>query len=296
MKMKGSLAQIQNLHPRGSGVMRATVIGFDPISASVTFKIDTSPIAGVFEAALALPYQIRFSPGDQVLVAAEDGGDFFVIGVLHTSSAPMLSSLDGSCITVSSSDSGSKCQIYSKSGELLVEYEPENRKTKVMCNMADVELVANDGNMSLKSSGSVTIEADSLALKGRKELSLKVQDHPGSAQSSLFFSRGQGDLSCADMKVNTKRTRLFSDELTMFAGKLIGNLNHCLLAAKKLETRAQTIISKMKNIYQSVENLSQLRAGRLKTLVQSTVHLKSKSTVLKSEEDFKVRAERINLG
>jgi hypothetical protein len=60
-----------------------------------------------------------------------------------------------------------------------------------------------------------------------------------------------------------------------------------------LETRAQTIISKMKNIYQSVENLSQLRAGRLKTLVQSTVHLKSKSTVLQSEEDFKVRAERI---
>jgi hypothetical protein len=82
----------------------------------------------------------------------------------------------------------------------------------------------------------------------------------------------------------------------MFAGKLIGNLSHCLVAAKKLETRAQTIISKMKNMYQSVENLSQLKAGRLKTLVESTVHLKSKSTVLKSEEDFKVRAERINLG
>jgi hypothetical protein len=49
-------------------------------------------------------------------------------------------------------------------------------------------------------------------------------------------------------------------------------------------------------MYNTVEQLSQLKTGRMRTLVKSTFHLKAKNSMLKSEEDFKVRAEKIHLG
>lgn len=68
------------------------------------------------------------------------------------------------------------------------------------------------------------------------------------------------------------------------------------LNISKIETKAKTLIHKAQDMYQSVENLSQLKTGRLKMLIKSTCHIKSKDTVLKAEEDFKVKAEEINLG
>ena len=39
-----------------------------------------------------------------------------------------------------------------------------------------------------------------------------------------------------------------------------------------------------------------LRTGRLRTLVDSTFHFKARKAFLKSEQDFKIKAEKIDLG
>jgi len=46
------------------------------------------------------------------------------------------------------------------------------------------------------------------------------------------------------------------------------------MAARRIERVAETVIEKAKNIYQTVEELTQLQTGRMRTLVKGTCHLK----------------------
>jgi len=65
---------------------------------------------------------------------------------------------------------------------------------------------------------------------------------------------------------------------------------------ERFETLAETVIQKAKNVYRTVERLTQLRTARLRTLVDETYQLKSRNAFVKTEEDFKVRADHIYLG
>jgi len=63
-----------------------------------------------------------------------------------------------------------------------------------------------------------------------------------------------------------------------------------------LETRAATVISHAGNVYETVEELAQLQAGRQRTLIQGSCHLKARDAFMKAEKDFKVDGEQIHLG
>ena len=67
-------------------------------------------------------------------------------------------------------------------------------------------------------------------------------------------------------------------------------------AAHRLETVAETVVAKAKNLYRTVEELTQLQTGRLRILVQKTCHLKARNANLVAEEDFKVDGKQIHLG
>ena len=51
-----------------------------------------------------------------------------------------------------------------------------------------------------------------------------------------------------------------------------------------------------RDLYQSVAELAQLRAGSLRTIIDGSVHLKAKEVFQRAIEGFKIRAEKIHLG
>lgn len=67
-------------------------------------------------------------------------------------------------------------------------------------------------------------------------------------------------------------------------------------AAHRLESVAETVVAKAKNLYRTVEELAQLQTGRLRILVQKSCHLKARDANLLAEEDFKVDGKQIHLG
>ncbi|MBF0233544.1 MAG: DUF3540 domain-containing protein [Desulfamplus sp.] len=68
------------------------------------------------------------------------------------------------------------------------------------------------------------------------------------------------------------------------------------LMAHRLETAVDTVMEKSINVYRTVENLAQVTAGRMRTLVQGTSHFKSRKAVFKAEKDFKIKGDKIHLG
>jgi hypothetical protein len=68
------------------------------------------------------------------------------------------------------------------------------------------------------------------------------------------------------------------------------------LTSARLETHADTVVAQAKNVYLSVEELSQLQAGRTRTLVKGSCHLQARDAFLNAEEDFKIDGKQIHLG
>jgi hypothetical protein len=103
-------------------------------------------------------------------------------------------------------------------------------------------------------------------------------------------------ISSAEVGITAQKSEFHIKE-TRYLGKIFrGKIEDAQLIAGKLTTIAKSITEKAKNVYRTVEQLTQLRTGRMRTLVGSTFHLKAKKTYMKAEEDFKINADKIHLG
>ena len=114
------------------------------------------------------------------------------------------------------------------------------------------------------------------------------------------------NIADGDLEINT-----LQGNITFNAGKEVEingdslSLNSKKLTIKALivenvfgrwETTTGTLIENAKNVYRSVKELSQLRSRRLRTLVDETHQLNANKILVKSENDVKIKAEKIHLG
>jgi hypothetical protein len=63
-----------------------------------------------------------------------------------------------------------------------------------------------------------------------------------------------------------------------------------------VESRADRIVERARNVYRDVEELAQTRAGRIRLVAEQTLHVLGERTLLKSRRETKVKAEKIYLG
>ena len=90
--------------------------------------------------------------------------------------------------------------------------------------------------------------------------------------------------------------RVAGPSLDIEAARIDATATRVRLRAKRIESVAETVISKAVNVYASVENLAQLLAGRLRTLVRGTCHFNARKTRIVSEKDTRIYGDKIHLG
>ncbi len=62
-----------------------------------------------------------------------------------------------------------------------------------------------------------------------------------------------------------------------------------------LETRAERVLERAKNVFREVEELSQTRAGRLRLVAEKAVHVMGQRALIKAKEDVKVKGDKVYL-
>jgi len=112
------------------------------------------------------------------------------------------------------------------------------------------------------------------------------------ARGSLELATQDGDI-CLD---SARSVRIKGRAIDMCANDLTVRTARTRWITDRLETFAKTMVEKARNVYRTVSQLVQTRSGRMRTLVDDTYQLKSKRAYLKSQEDFKVKGEKIHLG
>ncbi len=112
------------------------------------------------------------------------------------------------------------------------------------------------------------------------------------SRGNLELSTGDGDIelrSARTVRIGGRAIEMNSDELNVTAAS-------SRWVVERMETLAGTLVERARNVYRTVEQLAQLKAGRMRTLVDQTFHFKSRRAFLKAEEDFKIKGEKVHLG
>ncbi len=122
---------------------------------------------------------------------------------------------------------------------------------------------------------------------------------PTTERMRVNVSKGSLELSAEDGDINltaARAVRIGGTAIELTGHKLDVKTKHTRWIVDRLETFAGTLVETAKNAYRSVEQLAQLKTGRMRTFVDETYQFKSKNAILKADEDFKVKGDQIHLG
>ena len=253
-------------------------------------------------AQLALPAFHDCKEGDRVLVAGDDFDDLYVIGVLspgvQAETVPKTFRMNnGAGVVVSNGATSETVQIFSPVGDLLFEYNAQTGESRVHMHAGDLEFVNHNGGIHFSAAGDIRLSSrQTLELNGRLGLRLAIRDAFGTVLSSLSLNLRKLSLTSPEIGMVAQRGEFHFKESRYCGDTFVAVAKKGKLIVGRMETVVQDCIQKAKNVYLTVEELIQTRAGRTRTLVEGTSHFKSKKAFLKAEQDFKIKGEKIHLG
>ena len=296
------MSNIAKIYPEGTQSQQfraATVSSGSDEQGFIAVDFSESHGSGHVYARVAVPLVQALAAGDEVLIAGE-GDKLYVIGVLSTRS-PVRSLQrhdigNGAYVMMDETKQSPTLQVFSGRGELVMEYDPESEKTRINISKGDLEFATQDGDIVLDSSQNIQLKGNAIELAGRSNIQLSVTDALGQLASALSVRPKRMKLSSSQLDMSAQKSEIHIKETRYLGERFRGTVDNTRLVVNKLTTIAGSITEKAKDVYKTVENLSQLRAGRMRTLVSSSFHLKAKKAYVKAEDDFKINADKIHLG
>lgn len=254
-------------------------------------------------ARITLPLIDTLEIGDEVLVTGDVYREVYVLGLLTSINShqkkPESNKLDmgnGAYAVLDPTSATPVLQLFSKRNELLLQYDPESEKARINIESGDLEFMTQNGNIVLNSANNIQLKGRNIELAGESGVQLGVIDSLGQLASSFSLDACKASINSAKVRVTAQLGEFQLKETSLVGAKFRGAVEDSQLIVGQLSTVANTVTEKAKNVYRTVEHLSQLKTGRMRTLVESTFHLKAKKTMMKSQEDFKVNADKIHLG
>jgi len=249
-----------------------------------------------------LPVSSKLSYGDTVLVAGERINEFYVIGLIsqNTRQESTHDRLVMAC-GVQAQKSGrpdeEKLQIISQQGALIFEYDSSTGKSRVDIPSGDLEITTKNGNIDFTSAHGIRFSSvNPIELQSSEKVQFAVTDSSGSTSTAVSLDSQTINMKSPELVINAQKGKLAIED-THYSGKRITTVFvnvKCVM--DRFESATVTVIEKLKNVYRSVEGLTQLRTGRMRTVVDTTYQFKSRKAFLKAEEEFKIKGDKIYLG
>ena len=275
----------------------ATVLLIDDDASRVRVRVDARSEEHALWARMAVAVPHGLSVGDDVLVAGEERDGLYVIGILNATSRVDRVDLGGGARAEVEESSGAKAlRVFSRRNELLFEYDAGTEKARITVESGDLEFATSAGDIVFRSANDVRFAGREIDLAARQIARLSVTDAGGRSTAAVSLEPGSLELSSPEMVLTAQRGEFYVQHARYTGEEFLGRIGQVKLIAVKLETAARTVIQKARNAYRTVEQLFQVRTGRMRTLVKGTYHVKSRKTMMKAEQDVKIKGERIHLG
>lgn len=227
--------------------------------------------------------------GDQVLVAADEDDGGWVIGVVRAASdgaehAPSrVQAKSGAHAELVVVDGREQLELRDSASRLLLRHDSESGRTTLICERGDLAFSAPEGDIELSAGGEVRVQGEG-----------GVQVSGGSARFSLRGALAK--LSSGALDVSTQRADLGVRDLAYAGERLRARLADSKLVVERVETVASQLTERCKEALREVEGLSQLRAGRVRSLIKEALFVRAGHASIEAEEEIKIDGQRVHLG
>lgn len=196
--------------------------------------------------------------GDVLIVASDADGWFVLPAVLR---AP-----DGSTARME--------------GDGLVVRDPAGRP--VVEHRGGVLAVHATGDLALSAAGRVSVRGD-------RGVTLECEG------TSVALAPAGLDVRGPAVDVASERGALRVEEVTLRAVRVETSIERLEHIVGVVQVEADRVIERARRVYREVEELSHLRAGRIRAIAEGAMHLMSKRVVMKADEDVAIKGEKIHL-
>jgi hypothetical protein len=262
--------------------------------AAAAVEFDAKPVLG-------LP--VMPGEGDEVLLNISHDGTAYITGVLAAAKSNQEIAGDdvfkisaGAWGKLSSENGKTQLQVFSPRNELIFEYVPEEEKTRVLVESGDLEISTTNGDICLNAGGDIKLDGNAVELRGQRHVALQVCDALNYARSWLTMGESKIRVHSSALDLRTRTAEMSVDRATYEGKQFSARVTRVKLALERIETVVTTLVQKARNVYHNVEQLSQLKAGRMRTLVQGSCYHKSEKAKFKANDSFSIDGDRINLG
>ena len=280
----------------------AKVLSFDKKYKTALLQIQNDEEEFNTLAKLAVPNCPALIPEDTVLAAGNDINNLFIIGILshpdyNDPTKDKLTTKDGAYVYLHRNNNDEKINVCNRNGEIVLEYEPKTGNSRMNIQSGDLEFITHDGNINFISKQNINFKSSqSIVMESLGDIRMSVINILGKIISSLTFKQRKIKMNSSELSLTTLRTNIQSENMNYLGSRFSATIQQSKLKIGRIETIANDIICKAKNIYNTVDELAQFKAGRIRTLIRSSLHIKAKNSYLKSENDFKINGEKIHLG
>jgi hypothetical protein len=156
----------------------------------------------------------------------------------------------------------------------------------------DLVLAAPRGRVEVRSAEDVLIEANrDLLFRGHRKV--RVQ---GGGDAEIAIEPDKVSVDASTLKVSVGHGRVEADSAELFSRHVATVAHRVVTRAEIVEVEAQRLVEKAKDAFSDVTGLVQQRVGRMRTLVNEVLTIRSRRTVMNSTEDTSIDGERILLG
>lgn len=152
-----------------------------------------------------------------------------------------------------------RIEVWDPNGRILFEYDAATGKGSLTMPTGNLSLKAPDGDIELVAGRRVTLKASEVALTSERAKMLV------------------GEAELRGFRVTTAVEQVF-------------------VVAERLEQVASSVFQRAKRVMRHVEDLEQLTAGRVRTLVEGAYSVKGERASIQAKDEVKIDGERVHLG
>ena len=249
-------------------------------------------------AILAIDGGTRLAEGDRVLLAWDAGGEAYVIGVIaRRDAAPSLIARGGARARLIDENGGEAIQVLDAHDRLVFEYRPDEGEGTISVPQGNLALRAPAGDVLLEAGGRVRCRAGTeVDLRAGSQINAEVGTAGSVDRTRFSLSSRSAKLATQAFELSARRGLLRIAEASYFGVVFDGTVERARLAAGKIETLAERVVERARDVYRQVHGLYQLKAGRVRTLVEDSYYTKAHQAYLLAEKDVRIDGEQIRLG
>ena len=179
-----------------------------------------------------------------------------------------------------------RIEVRDSRSRLLFELDPATGRTVVW---------APDGDLSFRAQGDVEfVAAGSVRCRAEKEVTLEAGE--GRARSTLSLGSRVAALSSEALRLAADSADLAFTRANVTSSELRAKVTDAKIVMSRLETITDRLFEQARSVFRTVEDLSQLKTGRARTLVREGYDLRAGHASIEAEAEVKIDGKAIHLG